>query len=796
MSEKYHFIGIGGIGMSALAHILLEKQLVVSGSDITSNAQTSALKARGARIHQEHAATHIEEGSVVVYNSNIRHDNPEFQAAHALNCKLLHRSELLASLMQGARTFAVTGTHGKTTTSSLLTAVFVQAGLDPTFAIGGLMGGAINGKWGQGRDFIAEADESDGSFLRYHPEGAIVTNVEAEHLEHYKTLEALQEGFARFLSQVKNRALLFYWGDDPFLAKKAMGTSYGFSERCALRILNEKREGWESFFDIVFENKTYSGVRLSLAGRHNVLNAAAVFGLARRLGIEEETIREAFKNFSGVSRRCERKQRDQNVLWIDDYAHHPTEITSTLVAIKDVVQERRLHVIFQPHRYSRTRDLLHAFGGAFDAADHVYITDIYAASEAVIPDISPMKIVETIRAQSRVPCSYLPRSQWKEIAISPHDVWVTMGAGDITTLSEAHLPARKLHVALLFGGISCEHEISLRSARYVASSLDLSLYDVHYFGIDKRGGWITGSEAKEILEKHPTVESLQATSFLDPRIAQELEKCDLFLPVFHGTYGEDGTIQGLFEMLGKAYVGPDTRAAALCMDKVLTKRIVSMAGVPTPKDCTCHFIEWRKNKEAFLQKVAHELSFPLYVKPVHLGSSVGISRVERIEEVEGALEHAFRYDFQVLVEEGKEGCRELEFAVMGNTTGYEISVPPPGEKLAAGSFVDYEKKYGSQPIATSLDAHLESALLKKGQMLAKQAYQAMGCSGMTRVDFLLDAHGNYWLFEMNPIPGMQKLSLFPKIWSREGIPAEQLFNRLIILALQRKRQQDRHFQPI
>lgn len=797
--KKYHFIGIGGVGMSALARILLDQHIPVSGSDLSSNDNTDQLVQKGAVVSKGHAAVHISPEDTVIFSSQIQKSNPEYQAALALKCSLLHRSDLLAQLMGGHHTLAVAGTHGKTTTTSLLTTVLIEGGMDPTFAVGGMISG-INGKKGSGKYFVAEADESDGTFLKYHPHGAVITNIEPEHLDHYKSEEALKNAFQQFFAQVENEKLLFYCGDDPILPTLSggKGTSYGFESHNALVIGNYAQQGWHAIFDLHFEGKTYAAIDLALTGEHNALNAAAVFGIALRLGIPEERIRAGLKIFPGVGRRCEKRGEAHGILFVDDYGHHPTEVAKTLKAVKNAAQARRLVVVFQPHRFSRTRDLLKEFGKAFDRADLLYVTDIYPAFEQPIPGVDAYTLLNEIRSVSTVPCAYLSKERWYEelnATLQPHDVVLSLGAGDINRLPGElleKLSPRKMKVGLIFGGLSCEHEISLRSSRFVAGWLDRSLYDVRFFGIDKGGKWVVGKEAEELLVSQPVVASPHARSILDPTITSELEACDLFLPILHGTNGEDGTIQGFFEMLGKPYGGPDYRSAAICMDKVLTKRLASLGGVKTPRDLTFGYLRWQENKEELLEQIARELPFPVYVKPVHLGSSVGITPVSTPDGLEAAIELAFRYDSQVMVEEGKVNCRELEFAVLGNTHSFPIAVPAPGEKLADGTFVDYEKKYGQNSVKIALDTSLSTEILEKGKEAARKAYEAVGCTGMTRVDFLLDEKGEFWLFEMNTIPGLQKLSLFPKIWNREGVAPEKLMDRLMILALERHRQLKRH----
>lgn len=754
MDNPYHFIGIGGIGMSALARILLEKKISVSGSDQARSATVEQLVSSGAHVAHGHAPGNVDAKQTIVYSSGIKENNPEWKAAKELGCSMLHRSELLARLMEGHRTFATAGTHGKTTTSALLSAVLLGGGYDPTFAVGGMVEGR-NGRVGSSPFFVAEADESDGTFLNYHPEGAIITNVEPEHMEHYKTEENLKKTFQQFITQVGDHSLLFMCGDDPFLAAQGKGVTYGFGERCALRLMSYRQVGWEGTFDFTFEGKRYSDVAVALTGRHNALNAAAVFGLALKLGVDEAAIRHALKTFAGIGRRCQKRGEKDGVLLLDDYAHHPTEIEKTLAGVKEAIGERRLLVLFQPHRYTRTRDTLEGYNSAFQAADQVYITDIYAAGEEAIDGITAESVIDRVKS---VPCAHADT-----LVLRPHDVLITVGAGDITHFHHAVPAPKKWRVALIFGGQGCEHEISLRSAAFVNSSLNPALYEMSYFGIDKSGGWV----------KMDGVESPENGGALST-VLPELERCEIILPIMHGARCEDGTMQGLFEVLGKPYVGPNYRAAAIAMDKALCKKVVAAAGVRVPKDVTYSRESWGEGKGV-------ELDFPLYVKPVHLGSSVGVSFVQTEEELVHAMSCAFAHDTHVMIEEAKLHCRELEFAVLGGV------VPPPGEKLAGGEFVDYAKKYGKEPVQTRVETELSADLIEKGRACAKRAYEAVGCSGMTRVDFLLDEAGTFWFFEMNPIPGLQPLSLFPKIWKREGLDGNALIDRLVVLALHRHR---------
>jgi UDP-N-acetylmuramate--alanine ligase len=351
----------------------------------------------------------------------------------------MHRSDLLLQLMNGYKTLSVAGTHGKTTTSSLLAYVLAEGGVDPSFAVGGMIPQfQANAGHGQGEYFVAEADESDGTFLKYHSYGAIITNIDLDHMNYFGTEEVLVQSFQQFASQVSSSKHLFWCGDDSRIRGLALpGISYGFSKECALRASNVRQEGWRILFDAEFNGAHYSNVQVSLIGSHNVLNALAVFGLALTIGVKEESLRSALIAFGGVKRRCEKKGEVNEILMLDDYAHHPTEIETTLQGIRSAIGIRRLVVVFQPHRYSRTKDCLGSYGRIFEAVDELLVTDIYGAGELPIPGVSHEKVLAEVKDVSRVPCRYIPRKDLlKYLAeyLRPHDVLVTLGAGDITKL--------------------------------------------------------------------------------------------------------------------------------------------------------------------------------------------------------------------------------------------------------------------------------------------------------------------------------------------------------------------------
>jgi len=441
MIQKCHFIGIGGIGMSGLAKLMLERKVKVSGSDVAENRMIEGLVSNGAEVHIGHDAKYVTPGTTVVYSSGVGQENPEFQAALKMECPILHRADLLAALAREKKLLMAAGTHGKTTTAALLAAALRESGAQPSFAVGGeLKQYGTNALSGFGEHFVAEADESDGSFLKYHPYGAIITNIGSDHIDAFGSREELVGAFGKFIDRVEEERALFWCGDNMFLSELSPpGISYGFCDGCALRALNFKQEGWRLAFDAQFEGKVYRDIEAPLIGAHNALNLLAVFGMALCMGVEEEALRAALKNFGGVARRCDVKE-DGELMVVDDYAHHPTEISATLHAVRQAVDERRIIVAFQPHRYSRTRDCQGMYAGIFDEADEVLVTEIYGAGEEPIEGISHEEIIEESRQVSDIPCRHVPRkallSTLAEM-VRPHDVVVTMGAGDITCVGGA-----------------------------------------------------------------------------------------------------------------------------------------------------------------------------------------------------------------------------------------------------------------------------------------------------------------------------------------------------------------------
>jgi len=440
--DKVHFIGIGGIGMSGLAHMALERGMLVSGSDMASNILIEKLAQKGATLHKGHEALHVPDHAFVVYSTDIKKDNPELLEAQRKGMTLLHRSQFLAHLMKEKKALLVTGTHGKTTTATLLAHTLMVAGLDPCFALGGMsMNYGTNARFSSSEYFVAEADESDSSHLEYMPEAAIVTNIDNDHIAHYGSIENIEKAIHLFLDKVSHADYQIYCKDDPRLrAGRKVGVSYGFHAEADLRILEWRpcEGGSRLFVHRRGQNKVVE-LFLPLFGRHNGMNGAAVFLLAQNLGIATPVIQKAFASFKGVKRRLERTCIHPEVHLFDDYAHHPTEVRATLQGLKAAYPGSRLIAFFQPHRPSRMKHVLSSFTSAFLEADIVVLTDLYVGSEPADPSCTNESIHAFIqKAHPKIPVRHIARNDALSFlydCMRHHDVVVCMGAGDSTKIA-------------------------------------------------------------------------------------------------------------------------------------------------------------------------------------------------------------------------------------------------------------------------------------------------------------------------------------------------------------------------
>ncbi len=439
--KKIHFIGIGGSGMSGLARIALADGIAVSGSDAKDSTVLAALEALGATIFKSHAAENIDGVDIVIYSTAIGPSNPEIVRALERSIPIITRASALALLMHGNVSVAVAGTHGKTTTSSMATVAFQSCGLDPSFAIGGtLTASGSNAHRGTGRYFIAEADESDGSFVAYHPHAAIVTNIEHDHVDFFATSDEVTQVFRDFSATIAVDGFLIYCADDP--GSRQLGESvthcrtfsYGTASDADLKIDNIELFAQGSRARAIWRGTVVGQIELQVPGHHNLLNAAGTLALGLAFELSPSALISGLHSFRGAGRRFELKATVNGVRVIDDYGHHPTEISVTLAAARRYADVGRVLVIFQPHRYSRTQAFLSEFAVALDKADDVTLLEIYAASEKPIPGISAELIAEKMEHGRFLPNFADAVERIVSIA-APGDVILTLGAGDVSSLA-------------------------------------------------------------------------------------------------------------------------------------------------------------------------------------------------------------------------------------------------------------------------------------------------------------------------------------------------------------------------
>lgn len=445
--RKFHFIGIGGAGMSAIAKVLLEMGYSVSGSDLNKSETTLKLEALGATIHLGHAAEHVQGAEAVVISTAIPATNPELVAAKAAQLAIYHRADVVAALMATRQGIAVAGAHGKTTTTSMIAVMLEHAGVDPTVIIGGevdyLKG---NAKLGGSVHMVAEADESDGSFLKFSPRLAVVTNIENDHMDFYGTMENILKTFHQFLHKLPEAdGLAVLCFDNAHIRNLAQNLerryiSYAVDQPADYTARNIRPQGAVTVYDVYHQEERLGSVTMSVPGRHNVANSLAAVIVGLELGLTLDQISGGLARFQGAKRRFQTKARLQGVWVVDDYAHHPTEIATTLQAARQT-EPKRLICVFQPHRYSRTQFLQREFGSAFAASDLLILTDIYSAGEAPIPGISGETIKQQVELQTKQATVYIPDkdkiARYLAEIVEPGDLVITMGAGNIYQAGEA-----------------------------------------------------------------------------------------------------------------------------------------------------------------------------------------------------------------------------------------------------------------------------------------------------------------------------------------------------------------------
>ncbi|MFN8544758.1 MAG: UDP-N-acetylmuramate--L-alanine ligase [Candidatus Binatia bacterium] len=465
MSERtvrVHFVGVGGIGMSGIAEVLLNLGYCVSGSDLAEGENTRRLKHLGATVHiGAHDAAHITDDiDVCVISSAVTFSNPEVLRARDLAIPVIPRAEMLAELMRMKRGVAVAGSHGKTTTTSLVAAILREAGVDPTVVVGGKLNAlGTNARLGQGEILVAEADESDGTFLLLSPTIAVVTNIDREHLDYYGDMDRLRDAYLQFIHRVPfyGRAVLCLdnvnvRGLLPQVRKRFV--TYGISPDADWQARELRVEGFETHFEVWRRGEALGEVRLRMPGRHYALNALAALAVGDELGVSFAVAARALGEFGGVGRRFDVRGEERHVLVIDDYGHHPAEVRATLRAAREGFS-RRLVVAFQPHRYSRTKDLFADFLEAFDDAHVLFLTDVYAAGEERIDGVSGEALFQALKRRGHLDVRFASRTELTEAlleAVRPGDLLLTLGAGDVWRVAEeilsllrAGAPLQQIH---------------------------------------------------------------------------------------------------------------------------------------------------------------------------------------------------------------------------------------------------------------------------------------------------------------------------------------------------------------
>lgn len=724
---SFFLVGIGGAGMSALAKMLINRGFSVSGSDSTASPMTAELQVDGIDIRIGHSGDGIKKGDAVVLTDAIDlTESPEVRTARALGNPIFRRSQVLGWLLKDKKVIAVTGTHGKTTTTGMTGAALIAAGLDPLVVVGAVIpewGGPV--REGKGDWAVVEACEAYDSFHDLSPYHVILTNLELDHVDFHGTWDNLKGSVIRFVSKRPTDGFLFYCEHDA--GAREIGRTVGGSV-------------------VGYSDGASTSEPLKLPGAHNVDNALGALAVATAVGAEAETAWSGIAKFGGAERRLQVLQEGEVVV-IDDYAHHPTEVEASLLALRERYSDRRLVVVFQPHLYSRTAPLISDFARALDIADQVYITDIYPAREAPMPGVSSARIAELVTKPVRyVPCRHLlPR------LVKQHtqrgDVVIGMGAGSIGDFAPALITELgrqgPVRVAVCFGGDSAEREVSLHSGLAISGALVRRGYDARLIDVS------------EMLLRQGDLRSLIGS-----------ERPDLAFLAVHGTNAEDGAIQGFFSLLHIPFTGSGIQSSAIAMDKNRTKMILQSAGISVPKG------------ELITDPATRcQLRAPVIVKPNAQGSTVGLSFVSRDSELPSALRTAFQYDEAVLVEEW--------------IVGMEISVPvvgdralPPVEIVPNTGQYDFAAKYLPGATEEICPARLKPEQLEKAQEIALRCHRALDCLGATRTDMIVRGQ-EFFVLEVNTLPGMTGTSLLPNSAATAGLSFDDLVDWIAQEALKR-----------
>lgn len=730
-ASSLFLVGIGGAGMSGLARLFRARGWRVRGSDAVETELTRRLEAEGIAVYVGDGSAHVGSGDVVVLSDAIDlAASPEVARAEGLGRPLLRRSQALGWLLRGYRTIAVTGTHGKTTVTGMIAAALREAGLDPLVVVGAEVpefGGAVLD--GRGEWAVVEACEAYDALRDLEPFWAVLTNLEADHLDFHGDFASLEKSILAFVDRVPPTGGLIYCAEDPGAARVASRT-------------RAPTEG--------YRRADWDGGPLALPGEHNRLNAAGARLAAVRAGVNPEVARRAIAAFRGAERRLQvvhrrpRAGREDGLVVVDDYAHHPREIAASLTALRERYPGHELVVAFQPHLYSRTRDQLEAFAPALDLADRVVLTDIYPAREDPIPGIGSARILERLGVPADyVPCRHLLARHLARLARSRSVpvVLVLMGAGNIgdvppALVAELDRPARPRKIAVVAGGDSPEREVSLLSGREVRAALERLGYET------------------QVLDP---AELLLGRGRLD--ILRGPDRPDLAFLCVHGTHAEDGCIQGFFELLGIPYTGSGVLASALAIDKAAAKAVVATHGVRVARG------------ELVTRPDEATLEPPVVVKPNAQGSTIGLSFARERPQLRPALERALAFGSGALVEEWLEGV-EISVPVLGDRALPAVEIVPPSGRY------DFEAKYTPGATEEICPARIPEAVAREAAEVALVAHRALGCRGATRTDLMV-VEGRCVFLEINTLPGMTRTSLLPCSAREAGLSYDELVRWMV-----------------
>jgi D-alanine--D-alanine ligase len=721
-ASSFLLVGIGGAGMSGVALMLARRGFRVKGSDAAPSAALESLVSAGVEVHVGHSGDFVGPDDALVLSDAIGlEDCPEVAAARALGRPLFRRSQALGWMLKDKRLIAVTGSHGKTTTTGMIGRGLREAGLDPTVVVGADVpefGGPVvegSGEWA-----VVEACEAYDSLRDFDPEVVVLTNLELDHVDFHGDWDGLRRSVLAF---VRRARLLIYCGED--------GGARQIAEEAG----------------IPSRPFALGDARSAMPGRHNALNAQAALEAARAAGADLERAKEGIARFQGAERRLQYLGSHGGIAVYDDYAHHPTEIVASIEALRGLCTDGRLVVVFQPHLYSRTAPLVKEFAHALSLADEVVVTDIYPAREAPLPGVSSLRIVECCE----VPCHYVPQRRLlprrvAELARSG-DTVVGMGAGNISEFGPEFLQElrrERARVAVVCGGDSAEREVSLLSGLAVEAALRAKGFDA--FRIDVSDLLLSGRGLERLVGPGRP------------------EVC--FLAV-HGTNAEDGAVQGLLELLHLPYTGSGIAASALAMDKERAKAVLRASGVPVPEGILVRSLE-------DLQDLRERLpgSGGWVVKPNSQGSTVGLSFVEDPGRLGQAVSAALRYGGGALVEEWVRGV-EVSVPVLGDEPLPVVEIVP------AGGRYDFASKYTPGATEEVCPARLSEEQTALCQEYALRAHRALGCEGCSRTDMIV-ADGRTVVLETNTLPGLTQTSLVPRSALAAGMTFEELCERMVL----------------